>query len=46
VSDQGKLQKHPEWLASGVIIYLHRNEYKILIQKPEGKEPLGRPRHK
>jgi hypothetical protein len=23
-----------------------RNEYKILVRKPEGKRPLGRPRHK
>jgi hypothetical protein len=23
-----------------------RNEYRILMVKPEGKRPLGRPRHK
>jgi hypothetical protein len=23
-----------------------RNAYKILVGKPEGKRPLGRPRHK
>jgi hypothetical protein len=23
-----------------------RNAYKILVGKPEGKEPLGRPRHR
>jgi hypothetical protein len=23
-----------------------RNAYKILIEKPEGKGPLGRPRHR
>jgi hypothetical protein len=23
-----------------------RNAYKILVRKPEGKRPLGRPRHK
>jgi hypothetical protein len=23
-----------------------RNVYKILVRKPEGKRPLGRPRHK
>jgi hypothetical protein len=23
-----------------------RNAYKILVQKPEGKRPLGRPKHR
>jgi hypothetical protein len=23
-----------------------RSEYKVLVGKPEGKSPLGRPRHK
>jgi hypothetical protein len=23
-----------------------RNAYKILVEKPEGKRPLGRPRHR
>jgi hypothetical protein len=34
------------WVGHVVCMGEMRNAYKILVGKPEGKRPLGRPRHR
>jgi hypothetical protein len=34
------------WAKHGERMGVKRNAYKILMEKPEGKRPLGRPRHR
>jgi hypothetical protein len=34
------------WAGNGARMEEKRNAYRILVGKPEGKIPLGRPRHK
>jgi hypothetical protein len=34
------------WVGDVAFMGEIRNAYKILVRKPEGKSPLGRPKHK
>ena len=37
---------HLVGLLYNIIIYYRRGVYRVLVEKPEGKRPLGRPRHR
>jgi hypothetical protein len=34
------------WAGYAARMRLKRNAYRILVEKPEGKRPLGKPRHR